>query len=112
MQGELRGGPGEETLAEIFENLALHQVLAQSGTIDVGTIGFVADNESFTSHDLEHFEDGGVAGGAVLIEGVVDLAHRGGLLLPEDLEEFELGFGGAGDDGALFHDRDVIRRAS
>ena len=49
-------------------------------------------------------EDGGVAGGAFLIECIVNLPHRGRLLLPEDLEQFEFGFGGTGDEGAVFHD--------
>ena len=70
----------------------------------MGAVGFVADDEALGSHDLKHLENGGVAGGAVLIESIVNLAHRGRLLLPEDLEEFEFGFGGAGDDGAVFHD--------
>ena len=67
-------------------------------------IGFVADHEAFGGHDLEHLEDGGVAGGTFLIESVVNLANGGRLLLPEDLEELEFGFGGAGDDRAVFHD--------
>ena len=97
MKCELCGGSGEETLAEVLENFALHGILAERGAIDVGAVGFVADNEALGGHDLEHLEDGGVAGGAILIEGIVNLAHRGRLLLPEDLEEFEFGFGGAGD---------------
>ena len=70
----------------------------------MGAIGFVADDKALGGHDLEHLENGGVAGGAILIESVVNLAHRGRLLFPEDLEQLEFGFGGAGDGGAVFHD--------
>jgi hypothetical protein len=38
----------------------------------------------------------------------VNLAHRGGLLLPEDLEEFEFCFRGAGDGGAVIHDEETL----
>ena len=108
MEGELSGGSGEEAFAEIFQNLALHRVLAESGAVDVGAVGFVADDEAFGSHDLKHLEDGGVAGGPFLIESIVNLAHRGRLLLPEDPEEFEFGFGGAGDGRAVFHDEETL----
>ena len=70
----------------------------------MGAVGFVADDQALGCHDLEHLEYGGVAGGAILVESIVNLAHRGWLLLPEDLKEFEFGFGGAGDGGAVFHD--------
>ena len=107
VESQLRCGSGEEAFAEIFEELALHGVLTERGAIDMGAIGFVANHEAFSSHDLEHLEDGGVAGGPVLIKDVMNLAHRGRLLLPEDLEEFEFGFCRAGD-GAVFHDGQTL----
>src|ERR1700752_3327533 len=67
VESELRGGPGEETLAEVLEDFALHRVLTGWGAIDVSAIGLVADDEPLGSHDLEHFEDGGVTGGGVLL---------------------------------------------
>ena len=80
------------------------EILAERGAIDVGAVGFIADHQALGSHDLEHLENSGVAGGAILIESIVNLAHSGRLLLPEDLEKFEFGFGGPGDDRAVFHD--------
>ena len=53
MQGKLCGGAGEETLAEVLENLALHRVLAEGGAVDMGAIGFVADDEALGGHDLQ-----------------------------------------------------------
>ena len=104
VQGELRCGSSKEAFAEVLEDFALHRILAQCGAIDVGTIGFIAYNETLGGHDLKHLEDGGVTGGPVLVESVVNLAHRGWLLLPEDLKEFKFGFGGTGDGGAVCHD--------
>ena len=104
VESELRGGPGEETLAEVLEDFALHGILAERGAINMSAIGFVADDESLGGHDLEHLEDGGVTGGAIFIEGVVNFADGGRLLLPEDLKQLKFGFGRARDGGAVFHD--------
>ena len=104
VEGELGGRSGEETLAEILEDFALHGILAERGAINMSAIGFVADDESLGGHDLEHLEDGGVTGGAIFIEGVVNFADGGRLLLPEDLKQLKFGFGGARDGGAVFHD--------
>lgn len=103
MKGELRSGSGKESIAEIAQKAALHRVLREGSTVDVGAVRFVANDQALGGHDLEELEDRGVARHSLLIEGVVDLPHGGRLLLPEDLEEFELGFSGAGD-GAVFHD--------
>ena len=108
MKSELCGGTGEETLTEVLQNLALHQILAESGAVDMGAIGFVANDESLGRHDLKDLEDGRVAGRPVFIESIVNLTHRGRLLLPKDLEEFEFSFGGTGDEGAVFHDEETL----
>ena len=59
MKSELCGGTGEESLAEVFQNLALHQVLAEGGAVYVSAIGFVADDKALGSHDLQELEDRG-----------------------------------------------------
>ena len=104
VEGKLCGRSGEETLAEVLEDLALHGILAERGAINMSAIGFVANYEALGGHDLKHLENSGVAGRTLFIERVVDLANRGRLLLPQDLEQLEFGFGGAGDCRAVFHD--------
>ena len=56
--------------------------------------GAVAGDEVFGFHALELFLDGGVLGGGGLgVEEIGDLAGGGFLVIPEDLEDCQLGFG-------------------
>lgn len=108
MQSELPGRTGEEAIAEIGEKTALHRVLRKSCAIDVGAVSFVAYDKALRGHDLKKLEDGGVAGRFFLVEGLVNIPHGGRLFLPQDLEEFQFGFSGAGDDRTEFHDEKTL----
>ena len=112
--GELRGGSGEETDAEVAKEAALHGVLGDGGAIKVGAAGFLAQNEALGVHDLEKLEDRGVAEGALAIQLIADFAHRRRFLVPQNAEEFEFRFGGSGyRTGRSRHDeRDLIRSSS
>jgi hypothetical protein len=104
VQGELRSGAGEEAVAEVFEESALHGILRERCAVHVRAVGFIAHDEALGGHDLEELEDGGVAGWPFFIESFVNVPHGGRFLLPEDLEEREFGFRGAGDGRTVFHD--------
>ena len=114
MQSKLRGRAGEEADAEISQNFALHRILTDRGAIYVRPIGLVSNHETFGGHDLQHLEDSGVTRRPFLIESVINLPHSGRFFLPQDPEQLEFGFGGAGDCVAsVRHDvSDVIRSVS
>jgi len=104
VESKLGSGSGEEAVAEVLEEAALHGVLGEGGAIDVGAVGFIADDESLIGHDLHELKDRGIARGLLLIKGVMNVPYGGRFLLPEDLEQFEFGFGGAGDGRTVIHD--------
>jgi hypothetical protein len=112
VHGELCGGSGEEALRDIAKELVLRLVLRGSGVIDVRLAGFLALNETFVGHDLKKFKNGGVADGASATDLVMNLADGGGAALPENAEQLEFAFGGAGELERSLHDEDCIRRCS
>src|SRR5438045_4034606 len=58
--------------------------------IDVRTLCFVSPHQAFCNHDLQEFEDAGVAGILFFAQGFVDFAHSGGSAGPQYAEDFQL----------------------
>ena len=84
MQCKLRGGTGEEADAKILEDLALHCILAHHRAVHMGSIGLIADHQTLGGHDLQHFQDRGVSGGAFLVESFVDFPNCCRFLVPQN----------------------------
>src|SRR3569833_1652726 len=93
MQGELRGGAGEEPCTQVAQYLALHGVLCDGGAVNVGSVRLLAYNQPLGMHDLEKLENRCVTVGALANQFIADLAHRCRRFLPEDSQKLELGFG-------------------
>src|SRR4029077_16042498 len=52
--------------------------------------------QSLLDHDLQQLQYGGVAGGVLMAELLVNVADGGGAAAPEDAEDAQRGVGGAG----------------
>ena len=102
LEDEAVGGAVEDAVQEVAEEAALGVALGEGGVIDVGSAGFVAGDQSFFGHDLQHFQDGGVAGLAGAAEFGMDFADGARAVAPEDGEDGEFAVGGFGE-GTLGH---------
>jgi hypothetical protein len=95
LEDEFLGGTAEGAFEQMGDEPLLDGLLGKRGLVDVGTFRFIALDETFFGHDLEHLEDGGVAGVIMAREFRVDGADGGRAEAPKDAENGEFGIGRA-----------------
>ena len=90
MHHELAGRALKNSLQHVARQLAFGLFRRQACLIDVGTLGFVSADSPFCSHDLQEFQDAGVAQVLRLAQRLVNFAHRGGAARPQNTQNFQL----------------------
>jgi hypothetical protein len=84
----------EGAVEQVAEELSLRLFLGSRRLVDVLPAGRFALHQALVRHDLEHLEDGGVAGLLNPIELLHHLPDRAGPAPPEHAEDGEFGIGG------------------
>lgn len=81
----------EHALQQIAGYLALGFVGGLAGFVNVGALRFIAPDEAFLGHDLQEFQNAGVADRLLCAESFVDLANRRRPACPQHPQDFKLG---------------------
>ncbi len=89
MHHELASGSLEHSLQHVACQLAFCLFRGPACLIDVRTLRFVSADRAFCGHDLQEFQDAGVAQGLGFAKRLVDFAHRGWAARPENTQDFQ-----------------------
>jgi hypothetical protein len=94
VEHEIARGAAENALEHVGSKLLLGGPGGVAGFVHMRALIFIAADQTFGSHDLEKFEDAGVADGFTFAERFVNLADGRRTAIPKDAENLEFGGGG------------------
>lgn len=93
-------GAGEGFLDQVFQQVGLDGVLFLHRRVDVGALAFVAVQQAFGVHHLQHAQHVGVAGVWTRFHcGFVHLPRRGGAEREQQAQHLQFGSGRFGQVG-------------
>ena len=80
-------------LHQMSRQLPLRLLAAVAGTVDMDTVDVLPVDESLVRHDLHQLESRRVLRCLVLLQFVVNRAHRCRAAIPENIQDAEFGIG-------------------
>ena len=85
----------EGAVEQVTRQLTLCLLFRTPGFIDVRTLCFITPHQALAGHDLQQFEDCGVAGRMRVAQRFMHVANRGRPASPQHAQDVEFGGGGS-----------------